>query len=558
MKYYQRNSQINELIEKTFSKLTNQKIIDRIWEKDFTVWNDKPDEISNRLGWLDCPVNYQSAVDEISLFVNEVRAAGYTHALLLGMGGSSLAPEVFRLTFGVREGYLDLSVLDSTHPGAVKEMSDKLDIKKTLFIVSTKSGGTIETLSFMKYFYNKVLHELGREEVGKHFAAITDPGSKLEKLAVELSFRKTFLNDPNIGGRYSALSFFGLVPAALCGISVEQILNRAEKEASECKKEIDFNTAARLGVIIGVLADDGIDKLTLITSPQIKYFGAWAEQLIAESTGKNGKGILPVDLEEVLSPGYYSNDRVFVYMKLKNDTVFDKQVAAFEQAGFPVIEIELNDVYDLGSEYFRWEFATAVAGWVLGIQPFDQPNVESAKVLAKKMIAKYKEEGKLPEPEPDFTENGVSVFAGLKADNLKDAIDEFLSSAVPGKSYVAIQAYIKPDEENFKMLQELRTKIQKKYKVATTVGFGPRFLHSTGQLHKGDAGNGLFIQIVDEPKTNLPIPDEPGSSTSSLTFGTLIKAQALGDRGALVDCGRRVITLQIEKDTLNEIVKAVE
>jgi glucose-6-phosphate isomerase len=552
MDIYIKDEKLNEKIAQTKSKLTEEKIVERIWNNDFTVWDDNPKEISNRLGWLDSVVTTSKSVSEIEEFVQSVIKDGFTHALLMGMGGSSLAPEVFRLTFGVKKEYLDLAVIDSTHPEALNEFIDSLEFEKTLFIVSTKSGGTVETISFMKYFYNKSLKEFGEDNAGKHFVAITDPCSGLEEMARELNFRKTFLNDPNIGGRYSALSLFGMVPAALVGIGLNNVLSKTKTMVEECKNNKD-NSAAVLGILLGVLANEGIDKMTFITSPEIKYFGAWVEQLVAESTGKNGKGILPVDLEEVLEPDFYSTDRLFVYVKIKTDSTYDTQINVLKDAGFPIIEIELNDIYDLGKEYFRWEFATVIAGWVLGIQPFDQPNVESAKVVARKMIREYKENGRLPEITPNFTEDGISVSGNIKSDNLKDSLNEFLQNMTIRKGYVAIHAYLKPEKETTNQLQCIRTAIQKKFKVATTVGYGPRFLHSTGQLHKGDAGKGLFIQFIGDPKEILLIPDDPKSDESSISFNVLIKAQAMGDRDALKKSNRRVITFDLGKDIKKEL-----
>jgi glucose-6-phosphate isomerase len=552
MNIFIKDKKLHETIVQTLSKLSEEKIVERIWNKDYTVWDDNPNEISNRLGWLDSVETTSKAISEINEFVQSVIKDGFTHALLMGMGGSSLAPEVFRLTFGVNEGYLDLAVIDSTHPGAVKEFNNKTNFDKTLFVVSTKSGGTVETISFMKYFYYKTLKEVGEEKAGKHFTAITDPGSGLEEMAKELNFRKIFLNDPNIGGRYSALSLFGMVPAALVGVDPAKFLFSTESIVSECKS-IEKNSSVELGVILGVLANEGIDKVTFITSPQIKYFGAWVEQLVAESTGKNGKGILPVDFEDIFAPEFYSEDRLFVYIKMKNDSTYSKQINALKDADFPIIEIELKDIYDLGKEYFRWEFATVIAGWALGIQPFDQPNVESAKVVARKMMGEYKEKGELPELNPNFTEDGISVSGNIKSDNLSDALNEFLQNVTVEKSYVAIQAYLKPEKETTNHLQSIRTAIQKKFKVATTVGYGPRFLHSTGQLHKGDAGNGLFIQIIGDPNDDLPIPDVPQSNESSISFGVLIKAQAMGDREALVENNRQVITIDLSNDIKKEL-----
>lgn len=541
----------SKFVDETIKKLNEENVVERIWKKDHTVWSNDPAEISNRLGWLDSVDVTGKSIAEINEFVDEVRAAGFTHALLMGMGGSSLAPEVFRLTFGVKDGYLDLSVLDSTHPEVVMDYAKRLNPATTLYIVSTKSGGTVETFSFMKFFYNYVLHILGKEDAGKHFVAITDPGSGLQKVAEELRFRKIFLNDPNIGGRFSALSLFGMVPAALVGVDVEKFLSLTKDEALNCKKsgkEVSENTAAVAGAIIGALGKKGIDKLTYIISPKFSFIGAWIEQLIAESTGKIGKGILPVDLESIELPEFYSSDRLFVYLKLKNDTTYDDNVINLKSKGFPVLELELEHKLDLGKQFFLWEFATAVTGWVMQIQPYDQPNVEQAKIVARRMMKEYEEKGKLPELKPAIEEKGLMVFGDVKVKSINEVLITFLSDCKDGKNYVSIQAYLKPNKESTEALQKLRTSIQKKYKVATTLGFGPRFLHSTGQLHKGDAGNGYFIQLTSSIEDDLPIPENPGEESTSITFGIIIKAQALGDRQALIDNKRKVITIDLGND----------
>jgi hypothetical protein len=402
------------------------------------------------------------------------------------------------------------------------------------------------------------LKKVGKEKVGNHFVAITDPGSGLESMASSLNFRKIFLNDPDIGGRYSALSLFGTVPAALIGADLNQLIERASQIAEACEISgdgISKNTAALLGVILGVLANEGRDKATFFASEKLSYFGAWVEQLIAESTGKISKGILPVDLEPVQSVENYANDRAFIFFKLKNDSSFENQIDELKKTGHPVIELELNDIYDLGKEFFRWEFATAVTGWVMGIQPFDQPNVESAKIAARKMMKEYNEKGKLPELQPALESEGTKIFGDIEANNLKDAIVSFLSKCEKGKSYIAIQAYLKPDENTWQNLQLLRLQILQKYKVATTLGYGPRFLHSTGQLHKGDRGNGIFIQLVSDYFADVEIPDNPGEDKSSISFGTLIKAQALGDRQALIDNKRKLLTIDIGTDIPGSISK---
>ena len=545
-------------IENTLIRISKEKIVQRIWQKDYTVWRKDPTEISNRLGWLDCIEVTKISFNEIKSFVEEIKNEGFTNALLMGMGGSSLAPEVFRMTFGLKQGYLDLNVLDSTHPGTILEYERKLVPDKTLYIVSTKSGGTIETMSFMKYFFNAVSKKIGKDNASKHFIAITDPGSGLEETAKKLNFRKIFLNDPDIGGRFSALSLFGIVPASLVGIDIEKLFEETSKMITNFKlPEINDNSSAKLGAIISSLAKEGVDKLTLIISPQLKYLGGWLEQLIAESTGKNGKGILPVDLEPLVSVDEYSNDRAFVYIKLSGDNFYDKKVSEIKSSGSPVIEIELQDIYQLGAEFFRWEFATAIAGYVLDVQPFDQPNVESAKVAAREMMKEYQNKGRLPELNPTFESDGIKIFSEINFENLKDTFSSFLSDCKKGVSYVAIHVYLKPDEIIWQQLQLLRLKILQEYKLATTLGYGPRFLHSTGQLHKGDSGNGYFIQFISDTQNDIPIPDEAGNNSSSVSFGILIKAQALGDRQALLSNNRKVISIDLGKDVPGSLSKLI-
>lgn len=553
------------VVDKSLVKLREGKVINRIWSLDHTVWKEDPSEISNRLGWLHSPEKMMDFLPEITEFVNGLREEGFTHALLLGMGGSSLAPEMFRNIFGVKEGYLDLSVLDSTDPGAVLNQARRIDPTRTLFIVSTKSGGTVETISFMKYFYNEAADVVGKDNVGKHFIAITDPGSGLEKMAKELRFRKIFLNDPDIGGRYSALSYFGLVPAALIGMDISTLLERActmvcNSEGCNCPVAGD-NSAAWLGAIMGELAKSGRDKLTLIISPPVSRFGAWLEQLLAESTGKEGKGILPVDGEETASPDDYSDDRLFVYLKLEEDSTYDKQVSELEEAGHPSVHLIMRDLYDIGSEIFRWEMATAVAGMFLKINPFDQPNVESAKILSRKMVSAYQKEGKLPELELTLKDNDLEVYATFPAEKLQDALEAFFAQAQEGgkkgtrRSYVTLQAFLEPTPQADGALQKLRSEIQLQFKMATTLGYGPRFLHSTGQLHKGDGGHGLFIQFTADMPEDAPIPDKAGDSSTSISFGVLKMAQALGDRQALLDADRKVIRFHLGKDAVNGLKK---
>jgi hypothetical protein len=447
------------------------------------------------------------------------------------MGGSSLAPDIFRRIFGVEEGFLDLAVLDSTSPEAVQVLTEKVDFHTTIFIVSTKSGGTVETLSFMKHFFNLAIQEIGLESASAHFVAITDPGSRLEKTAREHNFREIFLNDPNIGGRYSALSYFGLVPAALLGVDVHKILQRAISMSA-----ID-HLGGTLGTILGVAANHRRDKVTFIIDDGFRSFGDWVEQLIAESTGKEGRGILPVVTESVGEPAVYGEDRLFVYIQLSENGELGQGVSKLKNAGHPVVKIQLTDLYDLGGQFFLWELATAVACYQLKVNPFNQPDVESAKVLARKMVSKYQESGELP------------VGETAKSDNKK--LSEFLPVVHPG-DYIALQAYLHPTDEITTAFQNLRIALRERYKVATTLGFGPRFLHSTGQLHKGDAGDGLFIQFITNALDDVPIPDELGENSSTITFGALILAQAYGDGQALIGAGRRFIRFVLPPDAAAE------
>jgi glucose-6-phosphate isomerase len=484
------------------------------------------------------------------------RADGYTQALLLGMGGSSLAPEVLRKTFGVQAGFLDLAVLDSTDPGAVLAASDAQDPARTLYVVSTKSGGTVETLSLFKFFYNQVAAADRAGRAGAHFVAITDPGSQLAKLAEQFDFREVFLNDPTIGGRYSALSFFGLVPAALIGLDLPMLLGRALAAAcgsDSCVRAAD-SPAAWLGVAVAELAKAGSDKLTLVASPAIHGFGDWLEQLIAESTGKEGKGILPVVGESVGAPEVYGADRAFVYLRLDGDATLDPEVARLEAAGLPVLRVRLQDRYDLGGQFFLWELATAIVGHRLGIHPFNQPNVEAAKIQARDLVAAYTREGSLPKEEPLLVDGELSVFGANGFEGAQRALAGFVAQAKP-RSYLALQAYLPPTAELEAELQALRGALRDHTRLATTLGYGPRYLHSTGQLHKGDAGAGLFIQITADDPRDAAIPDVLGQPDSSISFGVLKAAQAIGDRRALEAGGRKVIRFHLGSDRLGGLTR---
>jgi glucose-6-phosphate isomerase len=546
-----------EASDEALRALRKNRIAERIRKKDHTVWKPEPKEIADRLGWLESPRAMRRHLAGIKEFVDGVRADGYAFALLLGMGGSSLAPEVFRRVFGRAEGFLDLAVLDSTDPGAVLERAESLDLKRTLFIVSTKSGGTVETFSFLKYFYNLAANNLGAGEAGRHFIAVTDPGSALAGIAATHGFRHTFLNDPTIGGRYSALSFFGLVPAALIGMDVEGFLERAVAAAEREFAPPDAGgetSGAFLGALLGELAMRGRDKLTFTFSPEIAAFGDWIEQLIAESTGKEGKGILPVLGEPLCPPADYGDDRVFVSLRVGEDRTGEGELPLLAEAGHPVIDLGMADPLDLGAQCFFWEMATAAAGWRLAINPFDQPDVEAAKVLARRMIAEYRETGKIPPEKPTLEAPGISVYGAVAPCAPGAALIAFLAQAGPG-AYAAIQAYLRPCPETGEALEAFRLRLRERAGIAVTVGYGPRFLHSTGQLHKGDAGRGLFIQLTADDPRDAPIPDEIGLPDAALTFGVLKAAQVFGDRQALIDAGRRVIRFHLHGDPAGGIKK---
>lgn len=531
-------------VDEGLRALCSRRIICRIWAHDYTVWKPKPTEITNRLGWLHIMDGMADKVDRLNGLTEQLVAEGYTHALLLGMGGSSLAPELFQKALGrpsrpanLPFPYLDLVVVDTTDADAVRAAEAAVDLTKTIVIVSTKSGGTVETLSAFKYFYNRLRAQVGPDEVGRHFIGITDGGSKITQMGARYDFRDLFLNDPNIGGRYSVLSYFGLLPAALVGVDVAELLERAAVAAANANvchcEAIDDNHAAFLGAALGQLGLAGRDKVTFLTSPALTSFGDWAEQLIAESLGKEGKGVLPVVGEPPAPVETYGADRLFVHLKLAGDRTHDRFVAELAAAGHPIITLQLKDLYDIGGQFVLWEMATAIAGHFLSINPFDQPNVEEAKIKARAVVAEYTAKGSLPAGE----------FAPLEAARL----EEFLSHAKPG-DYVAIQAYVQTTPATDAALQALRQAIHLRTGLATTVGYGPRFLHSTGQLHKGDRGNGLFIQFVSDAQQDVAIPDEAGAEGSSMSFGVLKQAQALGDALALHDAHRRVIAFMVGTD----------
>jgi transaldolase/glucose-6-phosphate isomerase len=524
----------------------------RLWDHDATLWKQDPDHqkiIRNALGWLTVPQALLAQLPALEVFVQDVRSAGYADQVLLGMGGSSLCPDVCRATYGTAPGYLQLHVLDSTVPASIAAVESSIDLARTLFVVSSKSGGTTETMSFFQYFYDRVRSIKG-DRAGESFVAITDPGTSLEKLAQEKKFRHIFPGQPDIGGRYSALSNFGMVPAALAGVHVRGLLDRAARMAEACGAGVAAkdNPGLVLGAAMGEAALKGQDKITFVISPAIQTFADWVEQLIAESTGKEGKGLVPVAGEPLGDPSDYGRDRLFVQIKLASDAdgAAEGALKVLEAAGHPVIRIVLQDILDLGAEFFRWEVATATAGEILGIDPFDQPNVQESKDNTKRLLAEYRAQGKFPEGKALLDSDGLTVYGDAAAlagaaSSVGGLLTAFLNQARPG-DYVALMAYLQPTPEHTVALQSLRLSLRDSSHLATTLGYGPRFLHSTGQLHKGGANNGLFIQITADDAQDLPIPGEP------YTFSVLKQAQALGDLGSLVSKQRRVLRLHLGQD----------
>ena len=501
------------------------EVVQRIRRKDASLW--KSDEanakiISNSLGWLTVADEMLEAVDELGQFAAEIRKDGFQTVMVCGMGGSSLCPEVLARTFGKHADFPQLVVLDSTDPDVIADYRERIDIDRCLFVVASKSGSTTEPNAFYKFWYEELKQRV--DEPGANFIAITDPGSPLVQTAADLKFRRTFLNQPDIGGRYSALSYFGMVPAALMGLDVRRLLEGASRAAKA------DGTAADLGLTIGEYANQGRDKLTLVIDQELETLGLWIEQLIAESTGKEGKGILPVNGETLGSPDVYGDDRLFVSIALGqiSESTHEK-LEALSLAGHPIIYRELKDIYDLGAEFFVWEFATACAGWRLGINPFDQPNVQEAKDATKKLLSN----------------GGESSVAPLDAELTVDegALQAHLASVKRG-DYIAFLIYLEETPEIDRKFQELRMRLRDKTMCAVTIGYGPRYLHSTGQLHKGGPDSGVFFHIMAADSIDFDVPNE------SYTFGTLKRAQALGDLRALQRRGRRVIAIELGRDAL--------
>jgi glucose-6-phosphate isomerase len=544
-----------EPVSETIKEAETSNIVKRLWRKDASLW--KADDanqkiIKNALGWLAAPDDMIAVADDLIEFADLIRRRGFKHVMVCGMGGSSLCPEVLAQTFGSQAGFPELLVLDSTDPDVLAAFADRIEIEHCLFIIASKSGTTTEPTVFYKFWYDQLTKRSASP--GENFVAITDPGSPLVETATELGFQRIFLNQADIGGRYSALTYFGLVPAAVAGIDVKSLLDRAKHVAQACAAVMPAtaNPALRLGAFIGECARLGRDKVTLVIDEKIASLGLWIEQLIAESTGKEGKGILPVAGEPLGAPSVYGADRVFVSISigasvgtLGRDT--EAKLAALAGAGHPIANLELTDAYDLGAEFFLWEFATACAGWRIGVNPFDQPNVQEAKDATKELLNTFVSQGNLPEQTALVADKNLTVYAGgntraiLPSTSLIDALRAHLATVKPG-DYIAFLNYFEETAEVDAKLQEIRTYLRDATKCATTIGYGPRFLHSTGQMHKGGPDTGLFFQITAKDKKDFPVPGE------TYTFSILKQAQALGDFRALSGHGRRVVRVDLGED----------
>lgn len=527
----------------------NNKIA-RLWQKDASVWTNADE--SKWLDWLDIVEQQLEDLAKYEDLKSDVQADGFTHVLLMGMGGSSLCPEVLAMTYGKQEGFPEFHVLDSTVPAQVKAIEEKIDLEKTLFIVASKSGTTLEPNCFKQYFFDLLSQKVGKENAGKQFIAITDPNSKMQKVAEEDGFRKIFFGLPQIGGRFSALSDFGMIPAAVMGLNVEDFLRRAALMVHRCKSHHPIeNPGVALGTILGTAAKMGRDKLTLVTSLQIFDLGAWLEQLIAESTGKNGVAIIPIDREENLPPEGYGDDRLFVHVKLEGSLQPNEQemVDKIEQAGLPLIKIEMPDAMNLGQEFFRWEIATAVAGSIMEINPFNQPDVEFSKVETRKLTSEFEETGRLPAETPFYEGDNIKLFTDEKnLSELNQIVGEDKSlanyiaahlSRISEGDYFALLAYIEMNSNNEMLLQQIRHQVLRDYGAATCLGFGPRFLHSTGQAYKGGANNGVFLQVTSDDAIDLQVPEQ------KFTFGVVKAAQARGDFQVLLDRNRRALRVHL-------------
>ena len=525
--------------------------VNRFWQKDASLWTQDGEE--KWLGWINIVERQQNDPAAFAALAADVKAAGFKSVLLLGMGGSSLCPEVLSVTFGQQVGFPELHIVDSTNPAQVKAARDKVNLAETLVIVASKSGSTLEPNVLKQYFFEEMQKAVGADKAGSHFLAITDPGSRMEQVAKADGFRAIFYGDPTIGGRFSALSNFGVVVATVAGLDFTKLLAEAAKAVASAKLAPKDNPAVQLGLLMGTAANAGRDKITIFTSPEIYDLGAWMEQLIAESTGKLGKGITPVDREAIAAPGVYGSDRIFAYVRLKGtaDSSQDAQVAAIEAAGHPVIHIEIEDLYEIFGQLFAWEVATAAAGAVMGINPFNQPDVESAKIETRALTAAYEQTGRLPERQPVMVDAGIAVFAteayaaklkaAAPAQTLAGLLKAHLNQIHAG-DYFAALAYLPMFPEHEAAIQAFRHKVRDAKRVATCLGFGPRFLHSTGQDYKGGPNTGVFLQITSDHAVDVAIPGQKYS------FGVVIDAQAAGDFAVLEARGRRALRVHLGAD----------
>jgi transaldolase/glucose-6-phosphate isomerase len=519
----------------------------RLWAGDASLWTGADE--AQWLGWLDIAGRQSARIGSLLRLSDDIALQRFSHALLLGMGGSSLGPEVFAKIFGRQSGHPELLVLDSTDPAQIRTIESKIDPARTLFIVSSKSGSTLEPNILKQYFFECAKRAVGSDEVGSRFIAITDPGSKLETIAEHDRFRQIAFGIPSIGGRYSVLSDFGLVPAAVMGLDIARLLGAAQEMVSSCGPYVPpaDNPGVVLGTVLGVLGKAGRDKVTIVTSPGIADFGAWLEQLLAESTGKHGKGLIPVDAEPLGPPDVYGNDRLFVYVRLSGgaDWKQDGAVAVLERAGHPVVRIAVADRYHIGQEFFRWELATAVAGAILGINPFDQPDVEASKVKTRELTVAYEKSGALPAETALLNEAGLTLFADErnsntfgKAGTLVEYLRVHLGHIRDG-DYCALLAYFERNRRHLDALQDIRVLIRDRTRVATCLGFGPRFLHSTGQAYKGGPNTGVFLQITCDDVADLQVPGQ------KYTFGIVKAAEARGDFEVLAERERRALRVHL-------------
>ncbi len=556
---YRLGQGLEDEVKQSLQDWQSQGKVQKLWGGDASLWSNQDE--SKWLGWLNVTYDQLAHIKHLEDLAQEIKAARFEDAVILGMGGSSLGPEVLAKTFGRIAGFPQMHILDSTDPAQIQALEAKLDLKRTIFVVSSKSGGTLEPNIFEQYFYSRMVEVVSADQVGQHFIAVTDPGSSLERVAKQKRFRHIFYGLASIGGRYSVLSDFGMVPAAIMGVDLAKLLDRTDEMVHACSASVpaEQNPGVLLGTILAIAARHGKDKVTIVASPAVYDLGAWLEQLLAESTGKDGKGLIPIDLEPLGTPAVYGNDRLFCYLRFSQspDAGQDLAIEKLASAGQPVVRIAIEELYDIGQEFFRWEIATAVAGAIIGLNPFNQPDVEASKIETKRLTAEYEEKGKLPTEKPLVSEDGISLYTDAKnaADlekillssskdknyperSLVDYLRVHFERSKPG-DYVAFLAYLEMNDANIAELQALRQSVRDARKVATCLGFGPRFQHSTGQAYKGGPNSGLFMQITHDHAKDLPVPGQKYS------FGIVEAAQAQGDFAVLAQRQRRIVRVHL-------------